>query len=110
VVGSDIEKELNTFMFKPSESLDDKTRGVVYKRIIKMLDDFNKYCKSVPVLRFNNSRYDIQLGRGEIVKHLNICDNNCFVIKRNNAYVCIASDKYRILDVTNYLQQGTSYA
>jgi hypothetical protein len=105
------EDDENDFMFRPDESINCRNRKIIYERIIKMRDRFNQYCKQLIILGFNNSKYDFQLGRAEMVKHLYTRGgDNCFVIKRNNAYASIVTDKFRILDVINYLQQGTSYA
>lgn len=33
-----------------------------------------------------------------------------FAIKRNNSYTCIATPKFRFLDMNQYLAAGTSYS
>ena len=37
-------------------------------------------------------------------------DKNPRIIKKDNAYTCIATNKLLLLDVTSYLSMGTSYS
>ena len=92
----------------------------VYKRLDKkLINVFSKlsakldsYCKSLPVLGFNSSNYDLNLIKEHFASLLGLTskDENNFTIKRNNSYICIATEELKFLDVGQYLPGGTSYA
>jgi hypothetical protein len=70
-----------------------------------------QYISQLVVLGFNNSKYDNVLIISRLAYYLNLhASKKSFIVKKNNAYACIASDKFRILDICNYLAAGTSYS
>ncbi|GMF34794.1 unnamed protein product [Phytophthora lilii] len=62
----------------------------------------------VPVLGFNSGRYDINLIKNDLFAVLGT-DNIRSVIK-NPSYMCIATHDMKMLDISNYVPAGTSYA
>ncbi|MES9993656.1 MAG: C2H2-type zinc finger protein, partial [Candidatus Thiodiazotropha sp.] len=69
------------------------------------------YMTQVPVLGFNSSKYDLNLIKRCLAKHLEMHeDSQAFVVKKDNAYACIATDKLKFLDMSQYLAVGSSYA
>jgi hypothetical protein len=70
-----------------------------------------QYTSQLIVLGFNNSKYDNILIISRLAYYLNLhSPTKNFIVKKNNAYTCIASDKFRILDICSYLAAGTSYS
>ena len=77
----------------------------VYKRLDKkLINVFSKlsakldsYCKSLPVLGFNSSNYDLNLIEEHFASLLGLTskDENKFTIKRNNSYICIATEEFK---------------
>ncbi|XP_048238897.1 uncharacterized protein LOC124129020 [Haliotis rufescens] len=70
------------------------------------------YCSQVPVLGFNSARYDLNIIKEKLPKHLSLDDveSQAFTVKKNNAYLCQSNQSFKFLDVTQYLSPGTSYA
>ncbi|EGZ27443.1 hypothetical protein PHYSODRAFT_321246 [Phytophthora sojae] len=62
----------------------------------------------VPVLGFNSGRYDINLIKADLFAVIGT-DNITSVIK-NPGYMCIATSDMKMLDISNYVPAGTSYA
>ncbi|EGZ27791.1 hypothetical protein PHYSODRAFT_321527 [Phytophthora sojae] len=62
----------------------------------------------VPVLGFNSGRYDINLIKADLFAVIGT-DNITSVIK-NPSYMCIATSDMKMLDISNYVPAGTSYA
>ena len=55
-------------------------------------------------------RYDNLLVRGQLPGKLGLPETEQpFVVKKGNAYVCLQSQKFKILDVSQYLGSGCSY-
>ena len=79
------------------------------KQLSKLKDDFAQYCDQLPVLGFNNSRYDLNVIKHKLATHLNLPETQIFLAKKNSAYSCIATNKFRFLDACNYLAPGVSY-
>lgn len=76
----------------------------------KMKKKFEMYCEQIPVLGFNSSRYDLNLIKKHIAKHMYMHQTGGITIKKNNSYTCIANDQFKFLDISNYLAAGTSYS
>ncbi|EGZ11131.1 hypothetical protein PHYSODRAFT_256653, partial [Phytophthora sojae] len=62
----------------------------------------------VPVFGFNSGRYDIDLIKADLFAVIGT-DNITSVIK-NPSYMCIATSDMKMLDISNYVPAGTSYA
>ena len=71
------------------------------------------YMTQIPVLGFNSAKYDINLVKQKLAIHLQMHmeeEQRPFVVKKNNAYACISSQFYKLLDLSQYLSVGTSYS
>ena len=81
------------------------------KEILQLQNDFQKYIQELPVIGFNSGRYDLNLVKPKLMKHLKMFENqqNKFVVKRNNNYICVSNGEFKFLDITNYLAPGCSY-
>ena len=68
----------------------------------------------LPVLGFNSGRYDLNAIKKFFVPlliHNNTAERaSCFVIKRQNNFMCLSTDKLKFLDMVNFLAPGVSYA
>ena len=70
---------------------------------------FEEYCDILPILSFNGQRYDLPLIRNYLPLALKKLDSlPQFVVKRDNSYMAISTNRLRFLDLTNYLAAGTS--
>ena len=75
----------------------------------KMLSTVQSYATSLPVCSYNGSSYDINLVKSELFKQLQLGSNNKnFVIKKNNKYSLLATEKFRFMDIINFVSQGVS--
>ena len=72
----------------------------------KLSLNYHSYCKQFIVISFNGKSYDMNL----IKKYLFplLVPIKC-IIKRNTAYNLIGTEKFRFIDITNYLAANTSY-
>ena len=88
-----------------------QTREIMSKLIRRTRKQFETYCQQIPVLGFNSAKYDLNLLKTKLAKHMNLDRPNQqkFVVKKNNAYMCIANQTIRLLDLVSYLPPGTSY-
>ena len=88
-----------------------QTKNFISKLICHTREQFEMYCHQVPVLGFNSAKYDLNLLKTMLAKHLKIHEHKQqkFVVKRNNAYLCLSNPQLRFLDMVNYLPPGTSY-
>ncbi|MES9906421.1 MAG: hypothetical protein ABW168_27535 [Sedimenticola sp.] len=86
-------------------------RTLMSKQLRRLREDFDRYCSQIPIIGFNSGRYDIGLLKTRLSYHLGLhkSKGQHFVIKKNNNYVCLANDKFKFLDMMNYLPPGVSY-
>ena len=79
----------------------------------KLSDQLFSWLQQLPVIGFNSGKYDLNMiKRFFIPLMLTPCedqDESCFVIKRENTFMCFSTNKVRFLDVTNCLAPGVSY-
>ena len=91
------------------ENLDGK--GLMYKRLKQLYGKLLGYCSQLPVLGFNSARYDLNLILSKFPKHLNIAqDEHSFVVKKSNSYLCMSTEYFRFLDISQFLAPGCSYS
>lgn len=77
----------------------------------KIYGRMETYMRQVPVLGFNSAKYDLNLIKRWLAKHLNMHDDpGTFVVKKNNTYACIATESLKFLDMSQFLAAGSSYA
>ena len=93
---------------------DEGTSNNVLKLTLKiyvdLLRQLNEYVRQLPLLGFNSSRYDLNLIKSKLLPKLGIHKvKSPFVVKKGNTYACITAEKFKLLDVSNYLAAGYSY-
>ncbi len=82
----------------------------LYKRkLTTILENLLIYCDQLIILGFNSQRYDINAIKNKFAKHLNLPKTQKYISKKNSAYSCIATTKFRFLDVCNFLAVGYNY-
>ena len=69
-----------------------------------ILNEFEYYCQTLPVLSFNGGKYDVNV----LKRYLMPLVKTRFVVKRSNNMMCIDTEKLRFLDICNYLAPGYS--
>ena len=74
----------------------------------KLLDQLFSWLQQLPVIGFNSGKYDLNMIKRSFVPLL--ISNNAAVIKRQNTYMCLYTDKLKFVDICNYLAPGVSYA
>ena len=87
-----------------------------YKTLMKQLYD---WLYKLPVIGFNSGKYDLNavkqflvpyfLSKKEEEEEQNDGVGSFFVIKRDNTFMCLSTDKLKFLDMTNYIAPGFSY-
>ena len=70
--------------------------------------DFNDYISVLPVIGYNSSKYDLNLVKRKLAHRLNLGISG-FIIKKQNAYTCISTQKFKFIDANNFVAPGTSY-
>jgi hypothetical protein len=102
----DVESEDENF-----EGENEPTGNVImYNALSRLRERFKGYCKQLPIIGFNSSRYDLNLIKGHLAKALNLFEGkDNFIVKKNNSYMCIGTDTFKFLDITQYLAPGSSY-
>ena len=76
-----------------------------YKTLIGQL---HGWLHQLPINGFNSGMYDLNMIKRSFVPLL--ISNNAAVIKRQNTYMCLYTDKLKFVDISNYLAHGVSYA
>ena len=71
------------------------------------------WLRQLPVVGFNSGKYDLNVVKKFFVPlliHNNTTERaSCFVIKRQNNFMCLSTDKLKFVDICNYLAPGVSY-
>ena len=74
-----------------------------------LYEKFNQYIRQIPVLGFNNSKYDLKVMRDYLIPILVEQEDIKFVIKKGTQYNCILTENLRFLDILSYLPLGFDY-
>ena len=81
-----------------------------YKTLERQLQ---AWLHQLPVIGFNSSKYDLNAIKRFFVPLLirtsDVEQASCFVIKRQNTFTCLSTDKLKFVDICNYLAPGFSY-
>jgi len=76
----------------------------------KIYGQLETYMAQVPVLGFNLAKYDLNLIKRVLAKHLNLHEESgTFVVKKNNTYTCSATESLKFLDMSQFLAAGSIY-
>ena len=82
-------------------------------QLSSLLVKLEHYLYQIPVLGFCSSRYDINLVRERLLLHLKLhqVEPECeFIVKKCNSYVCISNEKFKFLDMAQFLAPNSSYS
>ena len=83
------------------------------RRIQSLLRQLFGWLRQLPVIGFNSGNYDINVIKRLFVANLLTPiedeDESCFVIKRQNTFMCFSTNKLRFLGIINYFAPGFSY-
>ena len=71
---------------------------------------YDRWINDIPVIGFNSGKYDINVIKPYLVKKLTEVDPLQFVVKKNNAFMCLQTERLKFLDIRNYLAPGFDYA
>ena len=84
--------------------IDDKGK----EQMLKLKKKFDLFLKEMPVVGFNSSRYDVNVIKRFLFRHLESSEEDGigFVVKRNNAYMCIKTERLKFLDITKLFSAG----
>ena len=74
-------------------------------KIENLRASFSNYCRCVPVLGFNSSKYDLNLVKSKLARHLNLMvpNTHSFTVKRNNSYLTISTPSLKFLDISHFI-------
>ena len=82
-----------------------------YKTLERQLQ---AWLHQLPVLGFNSSKYDLNAIKRFfvplLIRNSDAEQASCFVIKRQNTFMCLSTYRLKFLDIINYLAPGFSYA
>ena len=80
------------------------------KHLMHLQAKLETYCSQLPVLGFNSSKYDLNLIKRKLAMHLNLIEEeDKFIMKKGNSYMCIATPQFKVLDITQFIAPGYSY-
>ena len=71
---------------------------------------FLSYPAVIPVIGFNSGSYDLNIMKGPLLKFFSDHGKVNFVIKKDSKLQRILTDRFKFLDMMNYLTPVTSYA
>ena len=85
-------------------------RKKIQDHLEELKKEMDSYCLQLIFLWLNSAKYDLNLVKTHIAKHLDMHDGQkVFTIKRNNQYACLRNEHFKILDITQYMAAGTNY-
>ncbi len=90
-------------------TMNERVMKIYRSKLLSLERDLLAYCEELPVLAFNSQKYDLCIIKEKLAKHLDLPKTQKFVAKRNSAYSCISTSKFKFLDVSNFLAPGYSY-
>ena len=81
-----------------------------YKTLERQLQ---AWLHQLPVIGFNSSKCDLNAIKRFfvplLIRNSDVEQASCFVIKRQNTFMCLSTDKLKFVDICNYLAPGFSY-
>ena len=81
----------------------------------KHMQQLYSWLRQLPVIGFNSGRYDLNVIKQILIPYLLKQDDEAaageiqFVIKTQNTFKCLSTDKLKFLDMVNFLAPGYSY-
>ena len=81
-----------------------------YKTLEKQLQ---AWLHQLPLIGFDSGKYDLNTIKRFfvplLIRNSDTEQAPCFVIKRQNSFMCLSTDKLKFIDMVNYLAPGYSY-
>ena len=76
-------------------------------------ENWGRWVNQVPVIGFNSSKYDLNLIKRYFVEEIAKADEDgvpkIFVARKENNYMFLTTEKFKFLDIRNFLAPGLSY-
>ena len=74
-----------------------------------LIEKIDHYLQQLPVVGFYSQRYDLNVLKGPLFKHLHEHDSISMTIKRSSSLPCIKTERLRFMDITNFIAPNFSY-
>ena len=100
-------------VFEPGNmvEIESKIKKSMYRRIKFFKGKFERFMMRVPTLGFNSSLYDINLSIRHLIRHFQLNEKKKVnIVKRGSKYMALTTDRFRFLDILNYLPPNTTYS
>ena len=68
---------------------------------------YDAWINEIPVVGFNSGKYDVNVIKPHLIKKLK--DELQFVVKKNNAFMCLKTSCLKFVDIRNYIAPGFDY-
>lgn len=98
------------YVFEQLESLstnaEQSGNKQLFQRLKSMEQKFEAFVSRTPVVGFNSSRYDLRALKHVFFSVLNRLDGIKFCVKKDGAYLCVASENLRFVDIAKFLGPG----
>ena len=65
---------------------------------------YDAWMNEIPVVGFNSGKYDVNVIKPHLIKKLK--DELQFVVKKNNAFMCLKTSCLKFVDIRNYIAPG----
>jgi len=75
--------------------------------LAELINTFDAFLKEHIILGFNSGKYDLNVVKPLIIKHLR--PRVSFTILKNNDFMCLKTDIFKFLDIKNYIAPGFLY-
>ena len=75
----------------------------------KLKEKLEQRVRVLTLCGFNSGKYDLSLVRAYLFKWLKQAGYQPSIIKRDNNYLMISTNKFRFLDISNFIAVGHSY-
>ena len=79
------------------------------KFLSQLEENLIEYLRELPVLGFNSGKYDLNAVKAFLFPYLIQHQPIKFSVKRNSNHMCLKTDFFKLLDISNYVAPGFSY-
>ena len=96
---------------RDGEMMNDKDEEQQRKRshpLAKVKVMYDTWINEIPVVGFNSGKYDVNVIKPHLLKKLK--EELQFVVKKNNAFMCLKTSHLKFVDIRNYIAPGFDYA
>jgi hypothetical protein len=94
------------------EYKDDEEREREEKKhhLYQLKQQLEQYLQELPVVGFNMGKYDVNGMKVDFFTRLVDSHKIKYTVKRNNNFMCIKTEKLKVVDISNYLAPGFNYS